>query len=61
MYVTRFLQMRDDNVMPSKDKSTEKIDGIAAIVDALYVWLQTISQPQGGSYLFDEEAELIIA
>lgn len=55
------LQRKDDNMMPSKDKSSEKIDGIAAMVDAIYVWLQTISQPAGGSYLFDESAELIIA
>lgn len=50
-----------DNIKPNKQKSAEKIDGIAAMVDAIYVWLQTISQPAGGSYLFDEEAELIIA
>ena len=48
-----------DNIKPNKQKSGEKIDGIAAMVDALYVWLQTISQPTGGSYLFDESAELI--
>jgi len=48
-----------DNVKPNKQKSGEKIDGIAAMVDALYVWLQTISQPTGGSYLFDETSELI--
>lgn len=48
-----------DNIMVSKKNSPEKIDGVAAIVDALYVYLQTISQPVGGSYLFNEESELI--
>lgn len=48
-----------DNIKPNKQKSGEKIDGIAAMVDALYVWLQTISQPAGGSYLFDEETEIL--
>lgn len=48
-----------DNIMVSKKNSPEKIDGIAAMVDALYVYLQTISQPTGGSYLFDETSELI--
>lgn len=48
-----------DNIKPNKQKSAEKIDGIAAMVDAIYVWLQTISQPSGGSYLFDDETELI--
>jgi phage terminase large subunit-like protein len=48
-----------DNIKPNKQKSGEKIDGVAAMVDALYVYLQTISQPAGGSYLFNEETELI--
>lgn len=48
-----------DNIKPNKQKSGEKIDGVAAMVDALYVYLQTISQPAGGSYLFDETSELI--
>lgn len=48
-----------DNIKPNKQKSGEKIDGIAAMVDALYVYLQSISQPVSGSYLFDEETELI--
>ena len=47
------------SIKPNKKKSGEKIDGIAAMVDALYVYLQSISQPVGGSYLFDEESELI--
>jgi phage terminase large subunit-like protein len=53
------LQMKDDNVMLSKDRSSEKIDGVAAFVNSLYVWLQTISQPSGGSYLFNENTELL--
>jgi phage terminase large subunit-like protein len=49
-----------DNIKPNKKTSAEKIDGIAAMIDALYVYLQTISKPSsGGSYLFDEESELI--
>ncbi len=48
-----------DNIKPNKQKSGEKIDGIAAMVDALYVYLQSVSQPVSGSYLFDEESELI--
>lgn len=49
-----------DNIKPNKQKSGEKIDGVAAMVDAVFVWLQTISQPSGGSYLFDESTELIV-
>lgn len=48
-----------DNIKPNKKKSSEKIDGVAAMVDALYVYLQTIAQPSSGSYLFDESTELI--
>lgn len=48
-----------DNVKPNKQKSSEKIDGVAAMVDALYVYLQYLGTPSQGSYLFDEEAELI--
>lgn len=48
-----------DNVKPNKQKSGEKIDGVAALVDAMFVWLQYMGTPQTGSYLFDEETELI--
>lgn len=48
-----------DNIKPNKQKSGEKIDGVAALVDAMYVWLQYMGTPQTGSYLFDEETELI--
>lgn len=48
-----------DNVKPNKQKSAEKIDGVAAMVDAVFVWLQYLGNPQTGSYLFDEETELI--
>lgn len=48
-----------DNIKPNKQKSSEKIDGVAAMVDAFYVWLQTLAAPQFSSYLFDEDAELI--
>lgn len=48
-----------DNVKPNKQKSSEKIDGVAAMVDAVYVWLQTLAEPVFSSYLFDEDAELI--
>lgn len=48
-----------DNVKPNKQKSGEKIDGVAALVDAMFVWLQYIGTPQTGSYLFEEETELI--
>jgi phage terminase large subunit-like protein len=30
----------NENIKPSKKKSTEKIDGIAALVNALYCWQQ---------------------
>lgn len=56
IYLDRDTQ---DNIKPDKKKSGEKIDGIAAMVDALYVYLKSISQPVSGSYLFDEESELI--
>ena len=48
-----------DNIKPNKHKSAEKIDAVAAMVDAIYVWLQTLAAPQFSSYLFDEDAELI--
>ena len=48
-----------DNVKPNKQKSTEKIDGVAAMVDAVFVWLQYLGTPQTGSYLFSDETELI--
>ncbi len=48
-----------DNIKINKQKSSEKIDGVAAMVDAFYVWLQTLAAPQFSSYLFDEDAELI--
>ncbi len=48
-----------DNVKPNKQKSAEKIDGVAAMVDALYVYLQYIGTAGQGSYLFDENTELI--
>lgn len=48
-----------DNVKPNKQKSAEKIDGVAAMVDAIFVWLQYLGTPQAGSYLFNDETELI--
>lgn len=48
-----------DNIKINKQKSSEKIDGVAAMVDAFYVWLQTLAAPQFTSYLFDEDSELI--
>ena len=48
-----------DNIKIDKKKSAEKIDGVAAMVDAIYVWLQTLATPVFSSYLFDEDAELI--
>ena len=44
--------------LDKKDK-TRKIDGVAALTDAIYGYLDFSSVPQGGSYLFDEESELI--
>lgn len=50
-----------DNIKPNKQKSAEKIDGVAAMVDAVFVWLQYLGAPVQGSYLFGEgkDAELI--
>lgn len=49
-----------DNVKPNKQKSTEKIDGVAALVDAMFVYLQYLGAPQNTSYLFNEETELLV-
>lgn len=47
------------NYYPSKGKSAEKIDGVAAMLNAVGQWLKDRGQPQGKSYLFEEETELI--
>lgn len=51
---------RNDNYLPSKGRSAEKIDGIAASLNAIGQWLKERSTKQQQSYLFDEESELII-
>jgi len=53
------IRNAEDQIKVNKGKSAEKVDGIAASVDAIYVWLQEISTPSTGSYLFEDESELI--
>lgn len=48
-----------DDIKPNKDKSHEKIDGIVAAIMALAGWMDVVRQPQTGSYLFEEDTELI--
>lgn len=58
--VTMQRSDRNDNYLPSKGKSAEKIDGVAASLNAIGQWLKERGEKQQGSYLFDEEEELII-
>lgn len=48
-----------DNIKPNKQKSGEKIDGVVSSILTLFGWLQEVAQPATGSYLFDEESELL--
>lgn len=51
---------RNNNYLPSKGRSAEKIDGIAATLNAMGQWLKEREEKPQGSYLFDETEELII-
>lgn len=48
-----------DNIKPNKAKSAEKIDGVVSSILTLFGWLQEMATPSTGSYLFDEESELL--
>jgi len=45
--------------MVHKGKSKLKVDGVVATICALYGWVDDGAKEQSGSYLFDEETELI--
>jgi len=48
------------NSVPARGKSAEKIDGVAALLDAVGQWLKDRGNPQGSSYLFEPDTELIV-
>lgn len=48
-----------ENIKPNKAKSAEKIDGVVSSILSLFGWLQEMATPNTGSYLFDEESELL--
>lgn len=51
----------NNNIRLHKGKSKEKIDGIAALVNAYAGWMtDTMGKDSGGSYLFDENIEILI-
>jgi phage terminase large subunit-like protein len=50
---------RNDNYLPSKGKSAEKIDGIAATLNAVGQWLKERGEVQQGSYLFEDDLIMI--
>ena len=48
------------NIKPSRDRSSEKIDGVAAWCDALYVWMgQEPPEDEGSVYDADPRRILI--
>lgn len=50
----------NNNIRVHKGKSKLKVDGVAATVCALAGWLtETYTAPTGGSYLFNEDTELL--
>jgi len=53
---------RNGNALPSKGASAEKIDGVAAMLNAIGQWVKDTSDPtrNQGSYLFEENSELIV-
>lgn len=48
------------NSIPARGRSAEKIDGVAALLDAVGQWLKDRGNPQGSSYLFEPDTELIV-
>lgn len=51
---------RNDNYLPSKGRSAEKIDGIAASLNAIGQYLKERGEAPQSSYLFEKESEIII-
>lgn len=50
---------RNDNYLPSKGKSAEKIDGVFATLNAIGQYLKERGQVQQGSYLLEEDIIMI--
>lgn len=50
---------RNNNYLPSKGKSAEKIDGIAATLNAMGQWLKERGETPQGSYLFESDLIMI--
>jgi phage terminase large subunit-like protein len=50
---------RNQNHLPSKGASADKIDFIAATLNAIGQWLTDRGVPKVGSYLFDSEAKVL--
>ena len=50
---------RNQNHLPSKGASADKIDFISATLNAIGQWLTDRGVPNVGSYLFDEEATIL--
>lgn len=47
------------NYYPSRGKSVDKIDGVAALLNAVGQWLKDRSEPVGKSYLFEEDLIIV--
>lgn len=47
------------NVALDKKDKARKIDGVAAFMDSVFGYIETVAKPQSGSYLFNDETELI--
>ena len=51
---------RNENRLPSKGSSPDKIDFVAALLNAIGLWLHDRGeQRMGGSYLFEEDSKII--
>lgn len=50
----------NDNIKPNKARSANKIDGVSAKAMAVFGWLTSLSKPTVGSYLFDEDSQVLI-
>jgi phage terminase large subunit-like protein len=50
---------RNDNYLPSKGKSADKIDGISASLNAIGQWLKERGEVQATSYLLEEDMIII--
>lgn len=49
----------NDNIRIVKSNPKNKIDGIAASVNAVFGWIQTINAPHGVPYIFQKGAKLV--